>query len=132
MTSGGGGGQGIQGVGPESLTFNSVAQVVLFIDFPPSGRAWPGSNIPGFWGSKTGYWGGSSNVGYVDGHAKNEKMTKLLPNLDNNGNLVYTDTWNGNEGGTNPVVGWSAGAPHPEQNGRAYNWWGTNFAAAGL
>jgi hypothetical protein len=66
----------------------------------------------------------------MDGHAQYYQVTKLLPNVNAQGNLIFNDTWNGGEGGSNPAnIGWSAGAPHPEQNGRAFNWWGTNWAA---
>jgi hypothetical protein len=66
----------------------------------------------------------------MDGHAAYNKVTKLLPNLNGNGDLIYTDTWNGGEGGSNPTnIGWATGAPHPEQNGKAFNWWGTNWAS---
>ena len=69
----------------------------------------------------------------MDGHAKYYKMQKLLPNVKADGTLLYKDTWNGGEGGSNPYgASWSGGAPHPEQNGRAYNWWGTNWAAPDL
>jgi prepilin-type processing-associated H-X9-DG protein len=126
----GSGDGGVEGVGGGSTTFTSVAKVVLWINFPPVGVVWPGRDIPGFWGSKTGPWNGGSNVAHLDGHASYYKVTKLLPNVNSNGDLIYTDTWNGGEGGSNPAnIGWSAGAPHPEQNGKAYNWWGTNWAS---
>ncbi|MBZ0214193.1 MAG: prepilin-type N-terminal cleavage/methylation domain-containing protein [Nitrospirae bacterium] len=136
VVSGGPGGEGVEGNGPGSLQFTSVAKVVLWIDFPPVGVIWPGRDIPGFWGLKNGYWNGGNNVAHMDGHASFYKTTKLLPNVDGEGNLIYTDTWCGGEGGSCPWGGaggssWSGGAPHPEQNGKAYNWWGTNFADPG-
>ncbi len=130
--SGGGSNGGVEGVGGGSTTFTSVAKVVLWINFPPSGKTWPGNQngLSGFWGVKAGYWNGGSNVAFMDGHAKYEKATKLLPNLRSDGELLYNDTWNGGEGGSNPAnIGWAAGAPHPEQNGKAFNWWGTNWAS---
>lgn len=131
-SSHGGGGEGTEGVGAETETFTSVAKVVVWIDFPPAGVIWPGNQtgLTGFWGVRTGYFAGGSNVAYMDGHAGYHKMSKLLPNLNSDGNLIYNDTWCGGEGGSCPYnSSWSGGAPHPEQNGKAYNWWGTNFAA---
>jgi len=131
-TGNGGGGDGVEGVGSGSTSFTSVAKVVVWIDFPPSGKTWPGNQngLSGFWGIKTGYWSGGSNAAFMDGHAAYNKVTKLLPNLNGNGDLIYTDTWNGGEGGSNPTnIGWATGAPHPEQNGKAFNWWGTNWAS---
>lgn len=66
----------------------------------------------------------------MDGHAAYYKGTRLLPNMNSTGGLIYNDTWNGGEGGSNPYgASWSGGAPHAEQNGKAYNWWGTNWAS---
>jgi prepilin-type N-terminal cleavage/methylation domain-containing protein len=130
--SGSGANGGVEGVGPGSTEMINVARVVLWIDFPPSGLTWPGNQagLRGFWGIRTGYWSGGSNVAHMDGHAAHYKITRLLPNANSNGDLIYNDTWNGSEGGSNPAnIGWAAGAPHPEQNGRAFNWWGTNWAA---
>ncbi|CAN1525156.1 Prokaryotic N-terminal methylation site [Fimbriimonadaceae bacterium] len=130
--SGGGSNGGVEGVGPGTTEFVNIAKVVLWSDFPPSGKTWPGNQngLSGFWGVKTGYWNGGSNVAHMDGHAQFYQATKLLPNINNNGDLIYNDTWNGGEGGSNPTnIGWAAGAPHPEQNGKAFNWWGTNWAS---
>jgi prepilin-type N-terminal cleavage/methylation domain-containing protein/prepilin-type processing-associated H-X9-DG protein len=130
--SGSGANGGVEGVGAGSTSFTSVAKVVLWIDFPPSGVTWPGNQagLGGFWGIKTGYWNGGSNVAHMDGHASYYRLQKLLPNVDGNGNLIYTDTWCGGEGGSCPFgASWSGGAPHAEQNGKAFNWWGTNWAS---
>jgi len=61
VVSGGPGGEGVEGNGPGSLQFTSVAKVVLWIDFPPVGVIWPGRDIPGFWGLKNGYWNGGKH-----------------------------------------------------------------------
>ncbi|MCW5942171.1 MAG: prepilin-type N-terminal cleavage/methylation domain-containing protein [Fimbriimonadaceae bacterium] len=131
--SGSPGGEGVEGYGAGSLTFTSPAKVVVWVDFPPAGIIWPGGNagLEGFWGIKTGYWSGGNNAAHMDGHASYYKLTRMLPNLNSDGNLIYTDTWCGGEGGTCPYApnGWPAGAPHPEQNGKGYNWWGTSFAS---
>jgi prepilin-type N-terminal cleavage/methylation domain-containing protein len=131
-TSGSPGGEGTEGVGAEGMTFVNVAKVVVWVDFPPSGATWPGNQagLEGFWGVRTGYFAGGSNAGHMDSHAKYYKLTQLLPNVDGKGNLKYNDTWCGGEGGSCPYgASWSGGVPHPEQNGKAYNWWGTNFAS---
>lgn len=135
-TNGGVGGDGstggVEGVGGGSEEFVNVAKVVVWIDFPPAGVIWPGNQtgLEGFWGTKTGYWAGGSNANHMDGHAKYYKINKLLPNVDSNGNLIYTDTWCGSEGGSCPYnASWSGGAPHSEQNGKSYHWWGTNYAS---
>jgi prepilin-type N-terminal cleavage/methylation domain-containing protein len=130
-SSGGTFGQGNVGVGPEGMTFTNVAKVVLMVDFPLSGLYWPGGSGVNFWGSRfTGYFSEGNNAAHMDGHAKWYRTTQLLPNMKADGTLLYTDTWCGGEGGSCPAnVSWSGGAPHPEQNGKAYIWWGTNYAS---
>jgi len=136
-TTGVPGGEGVEGVGAGSLTFSNPSRVVVWADFPPAGVTWPGNQtgLETFWGSKMGYWTGGNNVAHMDGHAAYYKTTKLLPNIDAvTGNLLYSGTWCGGEGGTCPWGGpggasWSGGAPHPEQNGKAFNWWGGNYAS---
>lgn len=131
-TSGGTTGTGNVGVGPGyPMSFTSIAKVGLIIDFPGNGLQWPGGSGLNFWGIKAGIFNDGSNVGHLDGHAKYYKGTQLFPNMNGSGQLIYTDTWNGGEGLSNPwegTVGWAAGAPHPEQNGKAWIWWGTNYA----
>lgn len=131
-TSGGPGGEGTEGVGAERMEFTNPAKVVVLIDFVPAGVVWPGNQagLEGFWGLKKGFWAGGSNTAHMDSHAAHFKVQRLLPNVTADGNLIYNDTWCGGEGGSCPYgASWSAGAPHPEQNGKAYTWWGTNFAA---
>ncbi|MBI5708512.1 MAG: prepilin-type N-terminal cleavage/methylation domain-containing protein [Armatimonadetes bacterium] len=131
-TSGGTSGDGNVGIGGGyPMSFTSVAKVGLIIDFPGNGMQWPGGSGLNFWGVKTGIFADGSNVGHMDGHAKFYKGVKLFPNLKADGTLVYGDTWCGGEGGTCPwggSVGWAAGAPHNEQNGKGWIWWGTNYA----
>ena len=135
-TSAGGAGSGdggVEGVGSGSTNFVNVSKVVLWIDFTPAKVVWPGnqSGLEGFWANGAGYWSGGSNAAHMDGHAQYYKGQKLLPNIKADGSLLYTDTWNGGEGGSNPTnIGWADGAPHKEQNGKAYNWWGTNWASS--
>ncbi len=126
------GGDGVEGVGTGALEFVNPARVILWTDFPPVGVVWPGNQagLTSFWGIKLGYFTDGNNAAHMDGHAKFYKGTKMMPNVKNDGTLLYTDTWCGGEGGSCPFnAPWSGGAPHPEQNGTAFNWWGTNYAA---
>jgi len=131
MGTGVGGNGGAEGIGKDfgATTFTSPSKVVVWIDFPPAGVYWPGNVIPGFWGSKMGYWSDGSNVNFMDGHASYFKTTKLLPNLKSDGSLVYPDLWGtGNEGCTPPANAW--GSNHPDLDGKCFMWWGTNRASA--
>ncbi len=131
-TNGGPGGEGVEGVGTGSLTFVNISKVVLWTDFPPVGIVWPGNQtgFEGFWGLKTGHFADGNNAAHMDGHAKYYKTTQMLPNIKSDGTLLYSGTWCGGEGGSCPYgADWSGGAPHPEQNGKAFNWWGTNYAS---
>jgi prepilin-type N-terminal cleavage/methylation domain-containing protein len=108
------GGMGVEGIGPGSLEFTSVAKVVLFSDFPVVGTQWPGApNVP-FWGGNfKGYWTEGSNVGHMDGHAQYYKLSKLLPNQ-------------ADADDPHPANAWSDRA----DRGTAYQWWGTNYATS--
>lgn len=137
-TSSGGAGTGanggVEGIGNTwgTTTFTDVAKVVVWINYPPSGKEWPGnqSGLENFWGQKTGYWNGGNNVAHMDGHAKFYRQNKLLPNLDSNGNLIHADMWGkGAEGGTPPANAWASGH-YPQFHGKSYHWWGTNWASA--
>jgi prepilin-type N-terminal cleavage/methylation domain-containing protein len=123
---------GVEGIGSGvTTTFTSVARVVVWYDFPPVKVVWPGnqSGLGGFWGIRDGNFSGGNNLGYLDGHAGYSKTTKMLPNINQNGDLIFNDTWCGGEGQSCPFgASWSGGAPHAEQNGRSFNWWGTNWA----
>lgn len=128
-TSGGPGGWGVTGVGPNyPLTFENVAKVVLWTDFPISGLQYPGNNMVPFWGSGfKGYFNGRTNVSHMDGHAQNYAMNKLLPGINADG-LNYNSCSGGDgEGKTVPNNAW-AGVGGP-CNGKSYTWWGTNFAS---
>jgi prepilin-type N-terminal cleavage/methylation domain-containing protein len=124
-TSGGPGGLGVTGIGPGSLTFTSVAKVVLWTDFPISGLQYPGNNMVPFWGTKFSYFAGQANAAHMDGHAKSYPITKLLPGI-NGDNNSYNSCSNV-EGITPPNNAW-AGVGGP-CNGKSYNWWGTNYAS---
>lgn len=131
-TSGSPGGEGVEGIGAATMVWTNVAKVVVWIDFPPAGVIWPGNQagLEGFWGLKTGYFTEGNNAAHMDGHAAWYRGNRLLPNMSNAGTLIFNDTWCGGEGGSCPYgASWSGGAPHPEQNGKAYNWWGTNYAS---
>lgn len=111
--SGTAGGDGLNGIGsnPGSLSFTSVAKAVLLIDAPQD-NTWKG--IP--WGSNfKGMHGNSSNVGFLDGHAKNMNNSALLPF------------------GTHPDDTWkhvNQGYTDPSQRGVAWMFWGTSLGAA--
>lgn len=135
-TSSGGNGSGpnggVEGVGNGygGTTFTNPSKVVVWTDFPLSGKTWPGNQTAtaGYWGSSfKGYWSEGSVVAHLDGHAKYYKMTKLLPNLKSDGSFIYPDLWAGDEGRTPPANGW--GSNHADMNGKSYNWWGTNWAS---
>ena len=123
---------GVEGVGNGfgATEFTSVAKVVVWTDFPMTGKVWPGNQnaTAKYWGTNfKGYWNEGSVAGHLDGHAKYYKMVKLLPNLKADGSYVYADLWAGDEGRTPPANAW--GSNHADMNGRSYNWWGTNWAS---
>jgi prepilin-type N-terminal cleavage/methylation domain-containing protein len=124
-TSGGPGGDGVTGIGPGSLTFTSVAKVVLWTDFPISGLQYPGNNVVPFWGKKFSYWNGKASAAHMDGHAATYSVNKLLPGI-NADNDSY-NSCSSVEGITPPDNAWAGtgGAC----NGKSYNWWGTNYAS---
>lgn len=111
ITTGGGGGDGINGIGNAftSFTFTSVAKAVMLIDTPQSNN-WKGIN----WGSSyQGMHGQTSNVAFFDGHAKNYNNKALLP-----AGTTQDDTWKHvNQGYTDA-----------SQRGVAWMFWGTNMA----
>ena len=135
-TSAGGNGSGsnggVQGIGNGfgGTTYTNVANVMVWIDFPPASIIWPGNALGGFWGIKNGSFSDGNNGAFMDGHAKYNKTVKLLPNLKNDGTLVYPDLWNGGEGCTPPANGW--GSNHADMTGKCWMWWGTNWAAPGF
>jgi prepilin-type N-terminal cleavage/methylation domain-containing protein/prepilin-type processing-associated H-X9-DG protein len=127
-TSGGPGGLGVTGIGPGSLTFENVAKVVLWTDFPITGLQYPGNNVVPFWGAGfNGYWNGRSNVSHMDGHAQSYPTNKLLPGISADGKSYTACSGGDGEGKTVPDNAWAGtgGAC----NGRSYNWWGTNYAS---
>lgn len=116
LTSGSGGGDGIIGVGPGSMTFTSVARAILLIDFPVAGFVWPGSPTNTFWGTNfKGYFNDGSNAAFCDGHSKYSKMSALLPQ--------------GVEDSGPYGVSWNSGNPYA---GKSWQWWGTNYADPSL
>ncbi|AIE85613.1 prepilin-type N-terminal cleavage/methylation domain-containing protein [Fimbriimonas ginsengisoli] len=126
MTSGSPGGEGVTGIGPGSLSFVSVAKVVLWTDFPISGLQYPGNNVVPFWGQKFSYFAGQANAAHMDGHAKSYPITKLLPGINGDNNSY--NSCSSVEGITPPDNAWAGtgGAC----NGKSYNWWGTNYASS--
>jgi prepilin-type N-terminal cleavage/methylation domain-containing protein/prepilin-type processing-associated H-X9-DG protein len=122
-TTGNGKNYGINGVGPGSTTFTSVAKVPLMYDFPTDNLRWPGT---AFWGtSYNGMFNGQSNLNFLDGHAKSFPITQMLggtPGSINaneypyNGNVVTEQNWNPPYNGTDTSYG------------VYFFYWGTNLA----
>ncbi len=116
MTSGGSGGTGVNGIGPGSTSYTSVAKVVLLYDFPISITDWPGTAV-GFWGNFTGAFAGQQNCLMLDGHAKSFPLSQLMPDP------TYNDSTGG---GCSPAnISWAYG----NWQGQCLFYWGTNWAA---
>lgn len=113
LVSGGGGGDGMNGIGPDvtSFSFTSVAKAVLLIDTPQDstwkGQSWGGAAFHGLHGQ-------SSNVAFFDGHAKNFNQKSLFP-----AGTTQEDTWKHRNQGYTSV----------ETRGVAWMFWGTSMAA---
>jgi prepilin-type processing-associated H-X9-DG protein len=122
-TTGNGKNYGVNGMGPGSTTFTSVAKVPLLYDFPTDNNRWPG---PVFWGAGyQGMFNGQCNISFLDGHSKSMPIAKMLggtPGSVNaavypyNGNIVTEENWNPPYDGVN------------QSFGQKFIWWGTQFA----
>ena len=124
-SGGDGGAEGI-GNGFGATRLENVSKVVVWHDFPLSGKTWPGNDIAGFWGLKLGYWSDGNNAAMMDGHAQYFKTVKMLPNLNGNGEYI-NGGYSWAEGRTPPANAWNN---DPAWDGKSYNWWGTNWANA--
>jgi len=122
-TTGNGQNYGVNLLGPGSTTFTSVAKVPFMYDFPTDNLRWPGT---AFWGSAyNGMFNGTSNLNFLDGHAKSYQIAAMLggtPGSLNaavypyNGNVVTEQNWNPPYNGTDMSYGvW-------------FFWWGTQLA----
>lgn len=116
-TSGVSGGDGINGIGPGSTTYTSVAKVALLVDFPNSATDWPGTAV-NFWGNFIGMHTSGSNVEFLDSHAKYFPTAQLIPD----------PTFNDATGSGCPPANasWSYG----NYQGECFWYWGTNWGAA--
>jgi len=114
MTSGGNAGDGINGVGPGSTTYTSVAKIVLLFDFPVSATNWPGTAV-NFWGNWTGAFSGQNNCLMLDGHAKAFPIKQLIPDPNFNDST--------GPGCVPANASWSYG----NYQGTCFWWWGTSW-----
>jgi len=120
LTSGSNGGDGVQGVGSGygSVTYTSVAKIVLWADFPQYGGNWPGgagNPIPNFWGGNSfnGFYANGSTADFLDGHASFLQTGKMYPNGTSENTSPPANAWDNN----------------PNIDGKVWIWWGTNFAS---
>jgi len=114
---------GVNGLGKGTVTYTSVAKVILTYDFPTDNQRWPG---PAFWGGAyNGMFNGQCNASFLDGHAKSMPISKMLagtPGTVNaaaypyNGNIVTEQNWNPPYDGVN------------QSYGQMFYWWGTQLA----
>ena len=81
LTSGGVNGDGLNGIGPASMSFTGVANVIIMIDGPTDNSWWPGIDTPSFWGvNYKGMFGDKSNAQFADSHVKSMAFGALSPN----------------------------------------------------
>lgn len=114
-TSAAGGGDGINGIGPGTTSYTSVAKVVLLYDFPSSKTDWPGTAV-NFWGGVDGIHNTGSNLVFLDSHAKYNKTSAMIPDP------TYDDSTGS---GCPPAnASWSYG----NYAGKCFWYWGTNWA----
>jgi prepilin-type N-terminal cleavage/methylation domain-containing protein/prepilin-type processing-associated H-X9-DG protein len=82
------------GMSMTASKITDIAKVAMWATFPSIGNQWPGGCVDGtcdygatpggptasFWGLNwKGYFAEGSNIGYLDGHAKHNKMAKMHP-----------------------------------------------------
>ncbi len=114
-TTGVNGGDGINGIGPGTTTYTSVAKVVLMADFPVSKTNWPGTAV-NFWGNFEGFFAKQNNLVYLDSHAHASPLAQMIPDP------TFDDSTGG---GCSPAnASWSYGS----YQGQCYWYWGTNWA----
>jgi len=118
MTSGTSGGDGLNGIGTGSMTWTSVAKVVLLIDMPSDKTTWFGAAGAAVWGNSfTGMHGTMANAGFFDGHSKSLSVAALHPaGTSDNDSHWKCDFCNN-----------TAGAP-AAQVGQLWMFWGTSYA----
>ena len=81
LSTGGVNGDGLNGIGPASMTFTSQSNVIIAVDGPTDNSWYPGSFTPSFWGTTyKGIFNGTSNAMFADSHAKSLSHGALTPN----------------------------------------------------
>ena len=123
MVSGPSGGDGLNGIGPATATFTSVAKVIMLID-GPTHRNWEfGDTLgPTVWGpSYTGMYPNSSNAMFFDSHVKNIPWGSLHPN----GLTEQNDAWKCANCNNEQYVSPASDA------GKLWVFWGTSLASSG-
>jgi len=121
LTSGPGGGDGLNGIGGVSATFTSVAKAILLISGPTDNTAMTGTSAAArsWWGaSYKGLHNEGSVAAFFDGHAKFVKGTALHPNNLND----HDDAWKCANCSNTPYVSPASDA------GTLWVFWGTSLA----
>jgi len=110
LSTGGVDGDGLNAVGPTSMTFTSNAKVILLADGPTDNGQWPGAPL---WGAGfTGMHDQKINCVFADSHAKTLPQKQMEPGgltLENNG--------------------WIYDANNNPNGGKFWFFWGTSLAA---
>lgn len=120
MTSGPGGGDGLNGIGGVAASFTGVAKAIFLID-GPTHRNWEfGDTLgPTVWGANfKGMFPNSSNALFFDGHVKNVPWGTLHPN----GLTEQNDAWKCANCSNTPYVSPASDA------GKLWVFWGTTLA----
>jgi prepilin-type N-terminal cleavage/methylation domain-containing protein/prepilin-type processing-associated H-X9-DG protein len=120
VTGGNGNGVGINGIGGGSMTWTGVAKAILLIDMPTDNTSWVGTSAAeeAVWGTNfTGMHGNTSNVAFMDGHAKSWQSSALHPQgtTDNASHWMCDNCNNTQYAPANQV-------------GQLWMFWGTNYA----
>jgi prepilin-type N-terminal cleavage/methylation domain-containing protein len=122
MSSGPGGGDGLNGIGPagNGQTFTSTAKAIMMVDGPVDNKWVAGAALgPALWGANyKGMFGETSNAMFFDSHVKNIPFRAMHPNnLSADG-----DAWKCANCSNTPYVSPAADA------GALWVFWGTTMA----
>jgi prepilin-type N-terminal cleavage/methylation domain-containing protein len=123
LTSGPGGGDGLNGIGPVNAEFTSVAKAIMLIDGPTHKNWIFGDTLgPTVWGQNyKGMFTEGSNAMFFDSHVKHVKWGALHPN----GLSEQNDSWKCANCNNAQYVSPASDA------GALWVFWGTNLANAG-
>ena len=122
LTSGAGGGDGLNGIGPATADFTSVSRAIMLID-GPTHRNWEfGDTLgPTVWGQNyKGMFSEGSNAVFFDSHVKYVKWGALHPN----GLSEQNDSWKCANCNNTQYVSPASDA------GKLWVFWGTGLADA--